>query len=44
MRSNIAFMEDFTNSQSLRRLISNGFDILKLCVEEAKKMDEVRIQ
>jgi hypothetical protein len=40
----ISFMEDFTNGQSLRRLISNGFDVLKLCLEEAKKMDEARIE
>ncbi|MHA1202934.1 MAG: hypothetical protein ACTSQ4_10490 [Candidatus Heimdallarchaeaceae archaeon] len=36
----ISFMEGFSNSQSLRRIISNGFDILKLCIEEAKKISE----
>lgn len=34
----ISFMEGFSNSQSLRRIISNGFDVLKLCLEEAKKI------
>jgi len=38
----ISFMEDFTNGQSLRRLISNGFDVLKLCLEEAKKIDATK--
>ena len=36
----ISFMEGFTNSQSLRRLISNGFEVLKLCLEEGKKIAE----
>ena len=34
----IVFMEDFTNSQSLRRLISAGFEVLKLFLEEARKL------
>lgn len=34
----ITFMEDFTNSQSLRRLISSGFEVMKLCLEEARKL------
>ena len=35
----IAFMEDFTNSQSMRRIISSGYEVLKLCLEEARKLD-----
>ncbi len=36
----ISFMEGFTNTQSLRRVISNGFDLLKLCLDEAKEIAE----
>ena len=35
----ISFIEDFTNSQSLRRIISTGFEVLKMCLEEAKKIN-----
>jgi len=34
----IAFLEDFTNSQTLRRLISAGFEVLRLCLEEARRL------
>jgi hypothetical protein len=34
----IAFMEEFTNSQTLRRLISAGFEVMKLCLEEARRL------
>ena len=34
----IAFMEDFTNSQSMRRIISSGFEVLKLCLDETRKL------
>ena len=36
----IAFMEVFTNSQTLRRLITSGFEVLKLCLEETRKLDQ----
>ena len=39
----IAFMEDFTNSQSMRRIISNGFEVLKLCLEEGRKMHSANV-
>ncbi len=39
----IAFMEDFSNSQTLRRIISTGFEILKMCLEEAKKFEEKKL-
>jgi len=32
----IAFMEGFTNSQTLRRLISSGYEILKQCLQESR--------
>ena len=34
----IAFLEDFTNSQTLRRLISTGHEVLKLCLDETRKL------
>ena len=40
----IAFMEDFSNSQSMRRVISTGFEVLKLCLEEGKKIKKTITQ
>ncbi len=36
----ISFMEVFTNSQTLRRLITSGFEVLKLCLEETRKLNQ----
>ncbi|MHA1954624.1 MAG: hypothetical protein ACXAAM_06640 [Candidatus Heimdallarchaeaceae archaeon] len=36
----IGFMEGFSNSQTLRRIISSGYDILKICFEEIQNLDE----
>jgi hypothetical protein len=36
----IGFMEGFSNSQTLRRIISSGYDILKLCYEEIQSFDD----
>ncbi|NPD90056.1 MAG: hypothetical protein HGN29_15185 [Asgard group archaeon] len=36
----IGFMEGFSNSQTLRRIISSGYDILKICFEEIQSLDE----
>lgn len=38
----MSFMQDFTNSQSLRRIISNGYDVLKLCLEVGRKIKDSR--
>ena len=35
----LVFIEDFTNSQSLRRIISSGYEVLKLCLDEARKLN-----
>jgi predicted PolB exonuclease-like 3'-5' exonuclease len=34
----LAFLDDFSNSENMRRIISLGFEIIKDCIDEVKKI------